>query len=176
MKLMTKVNKAFDRVLIALVVLAAVFLTISCLSVILEVVMRYFLNRPQVWVIEISEYLLLWVTFLVAAWLLKEEGHVKMDFVLNRLSPRTQSLLNGITSCLCVIVWLALTWYSGQVVWRFLQLDIVTATLKLPRAPIYAIVPVGSFLLFIQFFRRSYGFLRGWRDMTKKEQIRRGNS
>lgn len=164
MKSVTKISNTFDRVLTILLVLAGVLLISCWLSICLEVVMRYFLNRPQVWVVEISEYTLAWVTFLGAAWLLKEEGHVKIDILLNQLSPRMQSLLNIITSSLCVMIWLILTWYSGQVIWHFFEDGLVTqTTLELPRAPIYAIVPIGSFLLFVQFLRRTRGYVGRWR-------------
>ncbi len=177
MKAVTKVASTFDRALTILVIVAGILLAFAWLSVVLEVVMRYFLNRPQVWVVEISEYILVWLTFLGAAWLLKEEGHVKMDLLLTRLNPRMQSLLNLITSSWCILIWLALTWYSGQVFWHSLRDGLITQTgLELPRAPIYAIIPIGSFLLFIQFLRRTYGFLEGWRASPKLNNIRRDNS
>jgi len=32
------------------------------------------------------------------------------------------------------------------------------------------IIPIGSFLLFIQFLRRAYGYFTGWRAIPDKEQ------
>ncbi len=176
MKAVTEVSNTFDRVLTILAVMVGILLIFAWLSVVLEVVMRYFLNRPQSWVHEISEDILVWVTFLGAAWLLKEEGHVKMDLLVNRVSLRTQSLLNIITSSLCVIIWLVLTWYSGQVVWRSLQEGLLTFQLEIPRVTYLAVMPIGAFLLFIQFLRRTYGYFEGWRASPKKSNIRRDNS
>ena len=50
--------------------------------------MRYFLNRPLVWVLELTEYALLWVTFLGAAWLLRQGGHVQVDVIVDFMSRR----------------------------------------------------------------------------------------
>ena len=36
-----------------------------------EVLLRYGFNSPISWVVEISEYALLWITFLGAAWVLR---------------------------------------------------------------------------------------------------------
>ena len=63
----------FDHILRILVAIACVILSLVMLSVCLEVFLRYFLNRPQVWVIELSEYALLYITFLSAAWVLKSD-------------------------------------------------------------------------------------------------------
>ncbi|MFC2047546.1 TRAP transporter small permease, partial [Chloroflexota bacterium] len=123
------------------------------------------------WVIEVGEYGLLYMSFLGAAWVLRREGHVKMDLVLNRLKLRSQVLLNVITSILGAIVFLIVTWYSAHFTWDLFQLGyIVDAYLDPPKWPIMAIIPVGSFLFSIQFLRRSYGYLRNWRASSNKEQ------
>jgi TRAP-type C4-dicarboxylate transport system permease small subunit len=129
-----------------------------------DVVMRYFLNSPTVWAFEATENILVWVTFLGAAWLLKGEGHVKIDFVVTRLEPRTQSILNGITYILCAIACLAVVWYGVQVLWSQYQQDLHTHTrLGLLMWPLYVIIPISLFLLFIQFLRNSYKYLAEWR-------------
>ena len=53
---------------------AMVVLGLIIFSVCLEIIMRYFLNWPLVWVVELTEYGLLHVTFLGAAWLLRQGG------------------------------------------------------------------------------------------------------
>ena len=134
------------------------------LSVSLEVVMRYFLGRPTVWVLEIAQLGLVYVPFLGAAWLLRREGHVKMDVVLNQLKPRAQSLVNAITSIVGAITCLVIAWFSAQMTWEYFQLDYTSPTgLRIPTAPILVIVPVGVYLLSIQFLRRSNGYLGMWK-------------
>ena len=155
----------------ALTFLAAIFLTFITLSVSAEIVMRYFLNRSLKWVVEVSEYSLVWVTFLSTAWVLRREAHIKMDLVLNRLKPETQALLNAITSVVGAIICLLLVWYGTGVTWdHFLRGAAKHGMMEVPAAPILGIVPIGSFLLFIQFLRRSYGYLRNWRALRGEEK------
>lgn len=111
MKLLTKSGTIFNRIISAAIVLAGVLLVFVMLSVNAEVVMRYFMRTPLVWVVEVSETLLLFITFLGAAWVLKNEGHVKMDIVLNRLKPRAQVVVNVTTSILSIIAVLLFVWY-----------------------------------------------------------------
>ncbi len=172
MKQLTKITAIFDRTLALLAILAGVVIIFIMLSVLTEIVMRDFLNRPQTWVVELSEYALLWITFLGTAWLLKREGHVKMDMVLNRLNPGRQVVLNIITSVIGLIICLVTTWYGVQMTWSHFQRGIFepTTVLDLPKAPIMVIIPIGFFLLSIQFLRRTYGYVGRWRASRDKEQ------
>ena len=152
--------RLFDRLLDILVVLAIIILVFGWLSVCFEVFMRYFVGKPQIWVIEIVEYILLYTCFLGAAWLLREDGHVKVDVLLNLLNPGNQALLNAITSGLAAILWLLLTWYTGGSTVKAFKMGLYTPTiLEIPKAPLYAVMPIGSFLLFVQFSRRTFHYL-----------------
>jgi TRAP-type C4-dicarboxylate transport system permease small subunit len=122
--------------------------------------MRYFLNQPLQWIIEITEYALLYITFLATAWLLKREGHVTVDVILNRLGKRTQSFLGIFSSVIGIIVSSCLIWYGVEVAWDHFQRGIYNPTvLEFPKAPIIAIIPLGSLVLLFQFLRRAYGHL-----------------
>jgi TRAP-type C4-dicarboxylate transport system permease small subunit len=144
--------------------LAALIIIFMMLAVIYEVVMRYFLNHPTLWVLEVVEWCLVWMTFLCAAWVLREEAHVKMDIFVTRLNPKTQILFSFITSIVGALICLTFVWYGTQVVWDHFVRGVVEAKmLRAPKAPLMVIIPAGFFLLFIQFIRRSFSFLRKWR-------------
>jgi TRAP-type C4-dicarboxylate transport system permease small subunit len=164
MRLLTKVNAFIGRTIGLLAFLGAILVVFVMLLVAAHAGMRYFLGRPIPGVIEISEYALLYITFLVAAWVLRREGHVKMDLVLNQLEPRTQILLNIITSIISAIICLVIAWYGTIVTWDHFQVGFYYSTpLRTPAFIIVAIVPIGSFLLFIQFLNRTRGYLDSWR-------------
>ena len=117
-----------------------------------------------VWIIEITDYCLLWITFLGTAWVLKVDGHVKMDMLLNRLTPGTQDIVNMITSAVGAIACLILAFFSVKVTWQHFQTHhLFTRYLDVPSYPILAIIPIGSLLLFFQFVRRTCGYLKAWK-------------
>lgn len=170
MRLQAKASHILDGILGSFSSLACALLIFIMLAVCAEIVMRYFLNAPILWVVEISEVILLYITFLGAAWLLRREGHVRIDMLLTRLPPKPQVLLNIITSTIGVLMWLALTWYSIVVTLDLFQRGVLTPTvLHLPRFAIILIIPVGSLLLAIQFLRRAGGYWKTWRPSEKKE-------
>ncbi len=159
-----------DKAINLMAFFAGGMLVLTMLGVASDVVFRYFLNRPIAWMGEITEYILLYITFLGAAWLLRREGHVKVDMVLNNLNPRTRSLLNVITSIVGALACLALVWWGGVTTLdHFQRGQLFYKILEVPKFAIYIIIPVGSFFLFFQFLRRARGYLVSGKESRAKE-------
>jgi len=138
-------------------------------SVGVAVVARYFFGQPMGWVIEISEYIILYITFLVAAWVLREDGHVKMDFVLSRLNPKNRALLYVVTSVISLGICLILSWFATKVTLYQYQVGYFTVTLlELPKFIFTAVIALGSLLLSLQFLRKIYGHLTSWKASKGK--------
>ncbi len=149
---------------------AAVLVILVTLGIASDVTLRFFFNRPIFWMIEITQYAILWITFLLAAWVMRREKHVKMDIVLIRLKPTAQNLLNIITSVLSAIAFLILTWFAAAVTWTNFKEGYPDWTpLAAPLWPIYLIIPIGSFLIFIQLLRRTRGYWKNWRQVRTEE-------
>jgi len=159
-KLLRKAGNIFDRLLDLLVILAGIIISFITISVCTGILSRYLLNRPIAWVVEISEYSLLYITFLVAAWVLKKEGHVSVDLVYSRLSPRNRSIVSIVTSILAGIFFLIITIYGVKVTKHQFDTKYFTPTiLEAPKFVITLIIPVGTFLLLIQIIRKIYRHL-----------------
>lgn len=162
-KLSEKAGLFFDRTLDFFFILAGVLLAFAALSVAMAIVSRYFFGRPWGWVVEISEYILLYITFLVSARVLKGEGHVKMDIVLEHLGPKVRSAVNIITSIISSLACLIVAGYGAKVSWDLYQTKAFTYTMyKFPKFIFTLAIFIGSLLLFLQFIRRTYGFFRTW--------------
>ncbi len=113
------------------------------------------------WVLEGTEYALLYITFLVAAWLLKKEGHVKVDIVLNQLGPRARAILNFATSIILAVLCLLLVWYGAQSTLENFQKGLLSVRYyELPKFVFLIIIPVGSFFLLIQSLKRTCNHFR----------------
>ena len=161
-----KWNTLLDRLLDCLFVLAGVLLVVATVSVCWGIFSRYFLSRPLGWLVEVNEYILLCIAFLVSAWVLRQEGHVKMDIVLKLLNPRKQLVVNIVTSIVSAVVCLIFTWFSLKVTLELFQKKTLMPTvLELPKFFLTSVIFFGSFLLVIQFIRRTRGFLQTWRGL-----------
>ena len=172
MKLLRHIMAAFDTTIHILIYLSIGLLVFAWVSVCAEIVMRYFFNHPLVWVVEICEYILLYITFLGSTWLLKNEGHVVIDIVPVFLGPRNEAMLNIITSILGAISCFALSWFAAQSTWDlFLRGVYDLKFLETPLAFVLAPIPIGSFLLSIQFLRRAHNYMERWRNAKNGVQV-----
>ena len=144
----------FDKFNDLLTFLAGGVVLFLTLLISAEVGMRYFFNHPIENVDEVTEHALLYITFLSAAWVLKKGGHVQIDIIYNQLGPRVRAYLDLLNPILGAAVCLALAWFSFEATWLAFERGTVFATTwSLPRWPVLVVIPVGSFLLFIEFLR-----------------------
>lgn len=159
MKLLNKLGSFFDRLINSFAFLSAIILAFVTLLVSTDVTMRYFWNKPIIWSSEISEVCLLYIAFLGIAWVLKRNGHVSIDFVINRIGPRAKLIFNIISSFAGMIVSVVLFYYGALTTWDHFQRGVFESTaVGIPNVYILTAIPVGSFLFFVQFIRQTYGY------------------
>lgn len=131
---------------------AMVVLSLTILSVCLEIIMRYFLNRPLYWVVELTEYGLLYVSFLGAAWLLRQGGHVQVDIMVNFLNARWQKRCAVFSSAMGLAVSLLLTVFGTIATYDHLIRGVYKPTvMEFPTGIVLAAVPLGSLFLSARF-------------------------
>ena len=126
---------------------ASTVLAAMMLLTVTDVGMRYFLRRPILGTTEITENMMVCLTFFGLAWCAAQQGHLRVDMVVSRFSPRVQALVDGITT-------LAGFAMVGLIAWRSLvegmavrELDIVSSLLRIPAFPFYYVIAIGSALL-----------------------------
>jgi len=157
---MEKAWRLFDRTLDVGAFSGSVLLIFIMLSTCYAILARYF-GYTQIWQSEIAEYCMLYITFLGTAWLLRREGHVKMDMVVNALSAKARAVLGIITSIIGSGMALAIVIVGFQVTFNsFLKGSFQSTPLLTPTFLIQMIIPIGSIFLCIQFMRRTYGFIK----------------
>jgi len=158
-------GKIFDKILVFLFWVAGGLLMFSTVGTCIDVILRYCFNRPIHWMLEITEYIMLYIPFLGAALVLKEEGHIRVDILINHLSERSRGRLNVITSFVGGIVMLIYTWFGGQVTWDYFKRGVPTLeSLKTPMFLILMIIPIGGFFFTTQFFRQMVGYYQKLKD------------
>ena len=132
-----------------------ILLLVSVLSVIFQVISRYFFDESFVFVNELNEYILLYVPFLGAAWLLRQDGHITID-LLEQLLPSgplkaLDLLITGLGVCISAI----LVWYGTIVTLEAYKQNIESTTVvQFPQVYVLVIIPLGSLLLLLEFLRK----------------------
>jgi len=163
------IGAIIDRITDILAYIAGFFLVYIVISVTLDVIFRYFFNSPLPYTLDISEILLHFITFLTAAWVMKRNGHVKMDFILASLKKKHELFMYGITSIVAAIICLVLCWYSSVVTLDLFQRKIIEGLmLELPRAPIIAVIPLSFLFMFFQCIKKSLDYLHQWNSLRMR--------
>lgn len=116
------------------------------------VITRYFLGLPTVWQMEVTIYLMMIVAFVGAAYGLKHHAHVGVDLVVEQFRPRGRLVLRTITAVLCLAVVLVVLWTSFQLWHEAYEGGFRSSTAwRAPLAVVYTILPIGMFLVALQY-------------------------
>ena len=161
MNLSKLINSAVDGIINLLAICAGILLIGIMLLTSIDVTMRYLFNNPIDDVLEIGEHILVFLTFLPAAWVLRKDRHVRMEGVISQFSFRTQTVFNVITSSMGALICLALFIFGLQSTWEYYQKGLwFPSGLRIPQYPILSVIVLSYLLLFIQFLRRCYGYVK----------------
>ena len=160
--------KVFDFMVSLGAYLSGLIFLFMMASVCVDVVMRYWFQAPMGWVVEICEYLLLYVTFLAAAWLLRHHGHVRVDLVYHYLSDRSVARLKFITAIAGAVACAVLVVIGAQTtIDAYIRGNPEIKTLNLPKWTLLWVIPYGSLMLTLQFIGQ---VKEHWRQFQGKDQ------
>ena len=93
------------------------FLIAAALNII-NVIARYVFSNPIFWAEEILIFIIIWGVFLVAGSITYRGGHLNMDLIYSKMSPRWKSAVN-IAIALTLIV---CTVYTAMQSWKVVML------------------------------------------------------
>ena len=159
---MRSIGWFFDRVIDATGLVASLILIAMMLMTVSKIVLRAVFNIGVLGVDQISGVMMVYMTFIGAAWVLRSEGHVMVDLLTTSVSPGTRRVLNIIASVIGASVCFAMTYYAFKVIGLSLRRGImVAAEIEIPRAVNLSAIPVGCALLGVEFLRRARRFQKG---------------
>ena len=155
----TPFYKKFDRITEAvnstLARIGGVLIVIAMAIIVADVIGRYFFGKPIIWVYYYSEYILLFSTFLAVAYVLRHNGHVKVDIVLNLFNERQKAYISIFTSIMGLFVSIVIGWYSLSDSYEaFRNKTMFTAPIPMYQFPVKIIIPVGFLLLSLEWVRK----------------------
>ena len=146
------VRTVFGRINLICAIIAAGLLFGIASIVCFEVAGRALGAPSRLWVIEVSEYALLFITFLGAPYLLQLNRHVVMDLLVDRLTGRRRQISQVVNALIGLAVCVVLTIVGIQVVLDQLDLGTREVTVMRPLSWwITAAMPIGTGLMAVQF-------------------------
>ena len=112
-----------------------------------DVLMRYFFDRPQLFVDELASFLEVLIIFGGLAYTFRAGGHVRVDLITGRIASAARAWLRVLTLALgivflAVVIWV--TTQSGITAWRYGR---VSAVMLYPLWLPMLIIPAGIALM-----------------------------
>ena len=149
-------SQVFDRIIDYFACICGAILIFLMLGICINVSMRL-IGHTIPGMEEVCEYTLLWMTFLGTTWVLKRDKHIKIDIVFNYLNPRQQDIATIIFSIISAIIFFNIGYYGTISCIEYIQRNVwMPQVLSLPKGVVWSVVPLGSFLLTLQFIRIIY--------------------
>ncbi len=147
----------FDRLLNIMAALAGIILVFIVGAVCYTIGMRYFFRQTTIWIIQTTEYALLWIVFLATTWLLREGGHITTDIIYSHLSNKAKAYLDAIMFIIGGLTCAVMLYYGVTYTYECITSNVTDVrAVTVPKSAVFIIIPIGSFLLTIQFFRMAW--------------------
>lgn len=159
---LTKLRRVFSRLNLICAVTGAALLFMIASIICFEVTVRAMGGSSQLWVIEVSEYALLFITFLGAPYLLEKNMHVVLDLLYDNLTGRRRLALQIVNAGMGFAICAVLTVVGISVVIEQYGLGVRQVTVMRPLSWwITTALPIGMGLMSVQFLDQLIRSVRG---------------
>jgi len=107
-----------------------------------NVVARYAFNASLTWAAELTVYLFLWSAFFGAAYCFKEDAHISISILLDKLSPMMAKSMMLLSHLVSFIFLAALSFYGYQYLELVMELEERSIDLDIPMWIPYLVIPI----------------------------------
>lgn len=142
-------NRYCEKVLLFLSGLSLIIMT----AIILYSIVGRIFSLPVLWTNEVASFLIIYVTFLSAPWILQQNGHVQVDIIISKLNEKNTYMNRMLISVIGGFISIILFWYSLHFTFDSFQKgkDLFSMGIQWPEYILYLPIPLGTFFLTIRF-------------------------
>lgn len=154
-RVVRSLSRALDRIEDALAIAVGVLMALLILAIVFDVVGRQVGAVSAPWTVPAAEYFMVYLTFLSAPWILRQNGHVSVEFLAARLGPRRGRVVMRVVLTVALVALCIAFWYSAALVLDDLQrgVGLVSGGIDVPRWLVRIAIPIGFALLAIELCR-----------------------
>ncbi len=148
----SRIGSIYSGILTGCAVIAAALIASMAVLITTQVVLRYAFGIVILWVNDYIEYTLLASTLFGSAYLLKQKGHVEIDFFTARLRPAARRVFTVLAHAIGTFVCAAF-WYSSSLttIDHYRRGVLVIKSVAFPKYIVLLPIVVGFALLTVQF-------------------------
>lgn len=140
--------------------LSGALLLIMTFVLFLNIVARNFLGYSYIGAEATGTYLMVWLTFIGAAFIVPTHGHVSVDLLLRAAGPRLMRMVVIITSVVGMATSVYMGLYGVQLTQFIFSTGQVETTLNISTGYLYLPVGIGMTLMFVNYAELLVAMLR----------------
>jgi len=147
------IEKATDRATRVSGGVGAAAVVVMMFLTAVDVLLRYFFNRPVAGSWEITEYLMVITVALTLGYCAAMKGHVRVEVIVSLFSKKAQAFTHSLVLVLGVILFSLMTWQSAVQAVAIHRTGTYSSVLHVPVYPFVWVLFVGSLLITLVFLR-----------------------
>ena len=164
--------KLLDKISAAFAVAGAILLLFVSFSIGYSIFTRKLGLPSPIWIVQINEYSLLWITFLGTAWLLANDKHVSIRLLTDFLDARSNRILALIHDAVGAVLSAIFCWYGTITTYDHLVRNVIDIqAIEVKKGLVLMIIPIGFFLLCLQFIKKFFVLLNDGKESNTKSKV-----
>ncbi|HIV74023.1 MAG TPA: TRAP transporter small permease [Candidatus Pseudogracilibacillus intestinigallinarum] len=137
-KIVTNINKITE-------LLTSSFLVIMVAIIFMQIVSRVLIQSSFPWTEELARFLMIWVTFLGAAFSFQHGAHIGISMLTDKLPNKLNSIVQLCIGILCTALFLVLLVKGIELVGK--SGNQTSPAMSIPMNYVYLIIPISAVLL-----------------------------
>jgi TRAP-type mannitol/chloroaromatic compound transport system permease small subunit len=152
MKLLTRILHIIDNINEWIGKIFGSFIIILMGAVVYDTFMRYVCNSPTIWGMDLNKILLLAIVCLGGGYCLLHGGHVKVDILYLKFSPRKRALIDVFTHIFIIVFCYIVVKHGGSVAWNAFSIGETSSdsAWEYIMWPVLMLIPIAGVLLGLQ--------------------------
>lgn len=155
---MKKLVNGYNQLEAHLLVLSLAFTTIL---IFIQVILRYVFNNSLSWSEELARYIFIWQIWLGTSVSMKENEHICLDMLNNKLQGKAKIALALVANILMLLFCAFLAKYGWDLVYSMMSRGNKSVALRIPMWLVYLALPLSQLAVGLRVVGRIVGNLRG---------------
>lgn len=161
--------KKFSAVLDKILTVVIIVLFILMFGITnLNVIMRYFFNKPIVFSVEMGRYCFVSIIFLGAIFTTKQDRHIHVDFFTGLFPKKMQFIIEQFGRLLMGTFFAILTFYTVKM--TLANVNVVSSAMQIPMAVPYGVMAFGCLGITLESFINVYEYGTGKKVKVEKRE------
>jgi len=139
-KLITSINISLKYILFLL-------MCALIICVFAQVLFRFVVEQPLAWTEELARFILVWLTFLGAAYAMSLKAHVSIDFFVKKLPSSLYKASLVLSTLISIAFFYILVTEGYSMTTR--TMGQLSPVLEIPMGIIYAVIPISGIILIV---------------------------